>query len=120
MNKKSYETAFRLIISDFKEILNFIEPVDANLKIYSHRIYELFLRTCTEFESICKDMLVEQEYKKTPSSYNIKDYKTLFNPKSFFKVGLLYWHPDSLIIEPFKEWNTQYSLFWYQSYNSVK
>ena len=120
MNKKSYETAFRLIILDFKEILNYIEPVNSNFVTYSHRIYELFLRTCTEFESICKDMLIEKEYEKDISKCNIKDYKKLFNPKYFFKVSLLYWNPNSLIIEPFKEWNIQDTLFWYQAYNSVK
>lgn len=120
MNKKSYGTAFRLIISDLKEILSYIEPVDANLTTYSHRIYELYLRTCTEFESICKDMLIEKKYRGEPSRYTIVDYKKLYDPEKFYKVGLLYWHPNTGVIEPFKNWEINNSLPWYSSYNSVK
>jgi len=122
MDKASYKTAFTLIIADFKEILSFIEPVEANKPTYSHRIYELFLRTCTEFESLCKDMLIKQNYqgKPSPNKYDVNDYKTLYNSRKFHNIGLLYWHPNVEFIEPFKDWKESKPLSWYQSYNKVK
>jgi len=41
----SFVITAHLIIRDLYELLNYVEPCDANLNTYSHRIYELFLRT---------------------------------------------------------------------------
>lgn len=56
-----------LIVRDLYEIFDFVEPCDANVVAYSHRIYELFLRTATEFESNCKGILNANGDNITPS-----------------------------------------------------
>jgi len=120
MDKKSYKTAFILMLSDLKVILEYVEPVENNLQTYSHRIYELYLRVCTEFESVCKDMLIEKGYSNSPQKLTIKDYKTLYDPKNYNKITLHYWQPSLAVIEPFKDWEDNDTLFWYKSYNTVK
>lgn len=40
----------------------YIEPSDDNKDTYSHRIYELYLRTCTEFEANAKFILKSNGY----------------------------------------------------------
>ena len=51
---ESLITTAHLIVCDLYEVFDYVEPHDDNMDIYSHRIYELFLRTATEFESNCK------------------------------------------------------------------
>jgi hypothetical protein len=36
----SYQASFDLFLKDLEEILEFVEPVDANKDTFSHRIYE--------------------------------------------------------------------------------
>ena len=55
--RKSMIMSARLIIDDFEHLFEYIEPHSSNLNVFSHRIYELLLRTCTEVESCCKGIL---------------------------------------------------------------
>lgn len=50
--------AARLIINDFERLFGYIKPHKENENVFSHRIYELFMRTSTEVESCCKGILV--------------------------------------------------------------
>jgi hypothetical protein len=65
----NYQASFDLFVKDLQQVLEFIEPVDANKAVFSHRIYGLLLRVCTDFESLCKDLLIESGYKKPPQGY---------------------------------------------------
>ena len=49
--------AARIIIKDYKDLIDYIEPTNENKLVYSHRIYELLLRTATEVEANCKGIL---------------------------------------------------------------
>lgn len=42
----------------------FNEPTDAHLQVYSHRLYEILLRACTEFESLCREILMTHGLRK--------------------------------------------------------
>ena len=53
-----YLAAFELLQADFRRLGEYVELNDANLSTFSHRLYELLVRTCTEFESLCKELLV--------------------------------------------------------------
>jgi hypothetical protein len=116
--------AFHLIVQDYLDILDYIEPNDNNEKVYSHRIYELFLRTCTEFESNCKSILSSNKFSKAPRDWNIIDYFKINKASKLheYKVQLDIWGPTSKLLEPFQEWNsTTYApLIWYRAYNNVK
>ena len=53
--------AYQILENDLKTIFEFIEPNDDNCKSYSHRTYELFLRSATEFETNCKRILTAND-----------------------------------------------------------
>ncbi|MEW6172200.1 MAG: hypothetical protein AB1510_03930 [Bacillota bacterium] len=112
---------FALIESDLKRIFEYVEPADNNLQTYSHRIYELFLRACTEFEANCKGILDANEYRKS-SNYNIEDYCKLETSSrlSDYKTVLYIWKSRCKTFEPFREWKSSRTLSWYQAYNTVK
>lgn len=71
----SLVTTARLIIRDLYEVFNYVEPDDANSSVFSHRLYELLLRACTEFEANCKGILEANGYVKPGGgNLNIQDY----------------------------------------------
>lgn len=116
----SFVITAHLIIRDLYELLNYVEPCDANLNTYSHRIYELFLRTATEFESNCKAILRDNGYTRAE---NICAYFKIADAAKLAEYSIIFerWatHHE---FKPFEAWNTpNYTpLSWYQSYNMVK
>ena len=123
MDTNAYTRSFDVLLSDFERLTEFVEPNASNSDTYSFRIYELILRACTEFESICKELLVEGSYDKLPKHMDINDYKTL--ESSLFlesiKVSLVVWSPENDFIQPFDGWSTNKPpLDWYEQYNVIK
>jgi|ERR1035441_2404378 hypothetical protein len=55
--RNQYEPAFILLVGEFLRVCEFIELTDTHLDVYSHRLYEILLRACTEFESLCREIL---------------------------------------------------------------
>ena len=115
-------TTAHLIMRDIYDCYNYVEPSDNNLKVYSHRFYELLLRICTEFESNCKGILKANGYNK--ESYSIdKDYFKINNACLLNEYKVIYprWESDHTFL-PFESWsNSTYKpLQWYKDYNSVK
>lgn len=119
----SLVTTAHLIIRDLYALFNYIEPHDSNLGVFSHRLYELFLRTATEFESNCKAILRDTGYAKNERDMNITDYFKIGSVArlSEYRVSFVRWN-SSREFKPFEAWNsnTYTSLQWYQSYNNVK
>lgn len=115
--------AFEIIVKDYLDILDYIEPNDNNENTYSHRIYELFLRTCTEFEYNCKSILSSNQFTKR-GNWNIFDYYKINKAAklSDYEIHLTIWNPTTKILKPFIDWNstTPVSLSWYVAYNNVK
>ena len=112
-----------LIIRDLYELFNYVEPNDVNLNTYSHRLYELLLRTSTEFEANCKGILDSNGYVKPGGgNLNITDYFKIENAArlSGYKVTFERW--SNHVFKPFDVWNS--SVFapipWYQGYNHFK
>lgn len=120
--RNQYEHAFRLLVSDFVRICEFIEPSDEHLATYSHRLYELLLRACTEFESLCSEALAAEGYKKK-GNLNITDYVRV-EPKLSLRKQIAIvtlWRPHPLELKPFANWTVKSSaLSWYRGYNAVK
>lgn len=125
-NRQTLIKAFYLIQQDLVEIFEYIEPSKHNESVYSHRIYELFLRACTEFETNCKSILGANRYKclHTPNhkQLNIIDFHEIeiFTRLSGYELKLEIYHPTVLKLQPFKDWENSHFLDWYQSYNLVK
>ncbi len=128
MDKDYY--SYKLIQDDYQEVCQFIEARDENLDTFSHRVYELYLRVCTEFESICKNLLVDYSYPKAltnPNDLKIYDYEKIYSDTNYLgtsrldkEVGLQFWQPNLKFIKPFEDWANGNTLTWYQDYNKVK
>ena len=118
-----YRASFELLVEDLRRLLQYVEPADPNLSVFSHRIYELFLRCCTEFESISKDLLVVLGSARSPADMNITDYKSLEHTCRLegLEIGVLFWSPPTRYFQPFAHWSSaQPPLAWYSEYNKVK
>jgi len=116
--------AYHILEKDFKNLFDFIELNDLNKNTFSHRIYELILRACTEFETNCKGILNDNGYTSTNSNLNITDYFNINTASKLneYEVRLNVWTPNALLINPFDSWNsgTYTPLDWYQKYNQAK
>ena len=116
--KKSMLMAARLIIDDFERLFEYIEPHSKNENVFSHRIYELLLRTCTEVESCCKGILLANGH----SAKDMNDYKKIEQAThlSSYTVHYSNWLPSHYSTRPFANWATGGSLPWFKAYNDVK
>ena len=110
--------AARLIVDDFEQLFEFIEPHTSNENVFSHRIYELLLRTCTEVESCCKGILHANDH----AANSMDDYKKIEQAThlSDYVVQYTNWFPSHYSVQPFSSWATGGSLSWYKAYNDVK
>ena len=69
-----YVRAFLLLLKDLRELFDYVEPADTNLKCYSYRIHALLLRACIEVEANCKAILRENRYRKDARWWTMADY----------------------------------------------
>jgi hypothetical protein len=123
INPLPYRGAFGILSRDFERIGEYVEFEESNDQVYSHRLFEILLRSCTEFESICRDILLTEGYDKKRDDMDVRDYATLDSSLvlSSCRVGVLLWQPAPLYLKPFEAWATKApKLTWYQDYNSVK
>ncbi|MDO4801114.1 MAG: hypothetical protein Q4A15_03010 [Prevotellaceae bacterium] len=119
----SLVTTARLIIRDLYEVFNYVEPDNANFPVYSQRLYELLLRTSTEFEANCKGILDANGYARPGGgNLNIQDYFKIeaATKLSGYVVTFVRWPNNQY--KPFASWNARAfaPLPWYQGYNNVK
>lgn len=121
--KKSLITTTRMILRDLNNLYDYIEPSDDNLCVYSHRIYELLLRTATEFEANCKGILKANGYSKSENEWCVKDYFKISRVARLNEYSLTFerWE-NAHEFKPFIEWNPSRrgTLTWYEAYNEVK
>ena len=121
--KKSFITSTRMILRDLNTLYDYIEPSDDNLGVYSHRIYELLLRTATEFESNCKGILKANGYSKPENEWSVKDYFKISKAARLNEYCLTFERWETAHeFKPFVEWNPskREPLSWYDAYNQVK
>ncbi len=116
--RKSMLMSSRLIIDDLEKLFEFIEPHSSNEMVFSHRIYELLLRACTEVESSCKGILTANG----AAASNMRDYRKIEQSShlSGYTVKYSNWFPNEYTSRPFANWAVGDSLPWYTAYNEVK
>jgi len=129
-NPYHYTRAFLMIQEDVQKLFEYIEPADINLKTYSHRIHELLMRICIEVEANFKAILRENIYSPTSKQgksiphekWNINDYSkiNISHRLDGYIVELPLWNGKQSKYQPFKEWENNGSLSWYQAYNKCK
>lgn len=129
-NPEHYTRAYLMIQEDLIKLFEYIEPASQNKKTYSFRIHQLFMRTCIELEANFKAILSENYYtpidkngkKRNKDKWNIKDFQ-LINKTHFldcYSVKAPIWNGEDNIFQPFKNWNDNKPLPWYQAYNQSK
>lgn len=113
----------QLIMQDLYSIFNYVEPCDDNIECYSHRLYELLIRTATEVEASMKGILSANGYQITDESNMESDYFKLAGPLRLheYKVWFNRWESDREFV-PYADWSgdTYKSLKWYRAYNEIK
>ena len=89
--------AARIIIKDYKDLIDYIEPTNENKLVYSHRIYAI------------------------RRHFNIEDYHRLnvLMKLNQYELTTQLWSPEKTI-SPLSEWGLGHTLRWYQAYNNVK
>lgn len=119
-----YWKTFKMLYSDLEDTFRYVHPVLEHMDVYSFKYYELLLRTCTEFESLCKELLVKGELtSKRTDQTNIKQYSLLNQydeDRVLSKFHAIFKFDHENVLKPFEGWNNGHSLFWYQDYNKVK
>lgn len=123
--------SYFMLEEKLKEILNYIEPDEHNLNVFSMELYSLLLRACTEVELNCKLILQANDY-NTNHNYSMRDYKKIESSSllSKYKVYIDNWRSikDDTIIYSKKElvpfesfgFSEPKSPSWYHDYNLVK
>lgn len=111
-----------MLVADLEAVFEYVEPSDDNLSTYSHRLYSLLLRACTEFESLAKEMAKAvhgdaTEFRSMTQYVSLDlDFKL-----SLLAVDVLPWRPEPRRFVPFRGWrDAEPKLVWYQGYNTVK
>jgi hypothetical protein len=114
--------AMQLLDTEIQRIFDYVEPDDQNLQCFSHELYALFLRACTEFESNAKGVLIANGYNPRKSQWNAQDYCKLNQAMKLneYVVTVLPWQGAKRIVTPFSGWGSGHALTWYQNYNIVK
>ena len=118
---EQYIQAYNIIQKDLLEIFEYIEPCDNNLRTYSFRIQELFIRTCIEIENNFKAIFSENKFSKTNT--NIHDYYLIDKTHhlSEYEIKLPIWDGKHNLCSPFEIWKTaNISPTWYKAYNECK
>jgi hypothetical protein len=121
IDSASYQASFRLLTQDLEDTLEYVEPVDANEHVYSHRLYALYLRACTDFESLCREQLVILGSNVAPDKMKMPHYRRLEPALKLEPVSVyaLFWRPEPRVLHPFKNWLRE-SPQWYADHHAVK
>lgn len=123
--------AYRLLELELLELFDYIEPADRNLATFSHQLYQILLRACTEFETNATAILGDNGYNpldkhgKPRTNWRMDlDYWKINAAcrLSEYSVKLPVWRGQAAIRTPFAAWGgAAYApLPWYQAYNAVK
>lgn len=129
MDKRSFATAYRILVEDLLTLCEYIDPRDANRACFSHRTFELLLRSCTELENLWKSFLLNKQHGGDPNDWNVHDYAKIESQYgielSSVEVAFVHWNdgPGLSYFLPYDGWTDQTQkprLKWYKAYNAVK
>lgn len=112
-----------LLLEDLSVIFQTIEPTEHNMNCYGHKIRNLIILACTEFDSMCKNILVANDY-PTRKMYKTDDYIKLKTPLKLDQYEIEFMrHPEIGARTSFSTWESDkptQSLKWYDAYNQIK
>ena len=119
---EKYTRAFLLIQKEMKNLFEYIEPGDNNLKTYSNQIQQLLVRICIEIEANFKAIFKENIYPGQEKDWKMKDYQLIDKSHrlSDYQVVMPFWDGKKNTFQPFFAWKKASKLKWYSAYNIVK
>jgi hypothetical protein len=123
VDRQDEEQVILLLVQKLIDICAYVTPSASNLKAYGHKIRELLLLACTEFESQCRTILHSWPSFKKNQNYT-KDYVHLYKIccLSEYRVNFSI-NRSKITLDPFSKWDENIpskSLAWYNAYNKVK
>lgn len=127
--QQSFSRSYRILVEDLLKLCEYIDPRDENKDCYSHRTYELFLRTCTELENLWKTILRDKGHAGNSDKWTVQEYSKIESVYNIIvsdkEVRFVDWRSKTGdgYIKPFDGWtntNQRPRLAWYQAYNQVK
>lgn len=107
--------------SEFRDLLQYVEPSDKNCGTFSHKIHGLLVRCCAEVETNFKAILRENGYLKKQNS--IEDYSKLqcTHRLAGYQVEIPDWRGATGVRKPFENWGNQTRhLRWWNGYTDIK
>ena len=120
----SAEKQLALLCEDLDSIFSVIEPAPAQGDAYGHRIRNLLLLACTEFEAQCVGILSANNASPIGRHFNTNDYVKLKDAMYLNQYELqLVRFPNWPRLSPFQGWTASsptQSLTWYDAYNQTK
>lgn len=119
----NYDNQIRMVFlleKQLIEIFDYVEPNKDNENNYSLKIYQLFLSVCTEFENMCKLILLDNNYNKNENNLNIHDYLKVIKVMKLDLYECSSPITKGIKIKPFSGWRNSKSLKWYRAYNHSK
>ncbi len=123
--EKLYDSfvSLRMLLNKLEDLFETLEPSEANLSAYGHKIREILLLACMEVESSWSAVLKENGYSPA-GRLTTNDYVKLLEPMLLDGYELsLQSYPHFPPFTPFKDWdvsNPTGSLPWYDAYNKTK
>lgn len=121
---RHYVTSLGLISKDLDTIFEFVEPAPENLKVYSHRISQLLIRTCIEIEAHFRNIFNSNTPPKATRGefHNINDFRLIdvTHKLSSYAIRITRWQGGSHYWEPFADWKNNESPSWWIAYNKAK
>ena len=119
----NYLASYEILKNDLKKIFEYIEPNEKNLDTYSHRTFELLIRSCMEVESLCKLVFAKNEVTLVRNA-NIIRFSDLEGPMKLSEYELKSYGFNLIKFKPFVSFSNpnrkQRNPSWYKAYNEVK
>ena len=122
--KEDEDQALFLLFQKLIDIFSYIEPVNRNLSCYGHRIRELIILACTEFENQCRNILRANKISPQGKDFMSRDFVQLKEMAHLAEFEITFKsYSDLKSFQPFTGWESKKptkSLKWYDRYNRVK
>ena len=117
-----YVRAFLQLQQEMKNLFQYIEPGDNNLKTYSDQIEQLLVLICIEVEANFKAIFKENIYSGQEKDWCMRDYCKIDKSHrlSDYQVIMPIWDGKKNTFQPFLGWQKSSKLSWYKAYNQVK
>ncbi len=120
----NYLRQLEFILDELHTVFMVVEPDKNNFETFGNTIRNILILACTEFDSLMKLILKENNIENTNDRYSTKDYVSLLRPLKLREYSLSLKNINEInTISPFLKWNKNNptkSLNWYDAYNGIK